>query len=58
MKSLPHLSFLRSFEAAARHLSFTSAADELNCTQAAVSNHVRSLEDYLGRPLLCVTRAH
>lgn len=51
MKSLPHLSFLRSFEAAARHLSFTSAADELNCTQAAVSNHVRSLEDYIGRPL-------
>lgn len=51
MKSLPHLSFLRSFEAAARHLSFTSAAEELNCTQAAVSNHVRSLEDYIGRPL-------
>lgn len=51
MKSLPHLSFLRSFEAAARHLSFTSAAEELNCTQAAVSSHVRSLEDYLGRPL-------
>lgn len=51
MKHLPHLAFLRSFEAAARHLSFTSAAEELNCSQAAVSNHVRSLEDYLGRPL-------
>ncbi|EBA17336.1 transcriptional regulator, LysR family protein [Roseobacter sp. SK209-2-6] len=51
MMNLPHLSFLRSFEAAARHLSFTSAAEELNCTQAAVSNHVRSLEDFLRRPL-------
>ena len=51
MKHLPHLTFLRSFEAAARHLSFTSAADELNCTQSAVSNHVRSLEEFIGRPL-------
>ncbi|WP_406649596.1 LysR substrate-binding domain-containing protein [Aliisedimentitalea scapharcae] len=51
MKHLPHLTFLRSFEAAARSLSFTSAADELNCTQSAVSNHVRSLEEYIGRPL-------
>lgn len=51
MLNLPHLSYLRSFEAAARHLSFTSASEELNCTQSAVSNHVRSLEKYLGRPL-------
>lgn len=51
MMNLPHLSFLRSFEAAARHLSFTSAAEELNCTQSAVSNHVRSLEEYIKRPL-------
>lgn len=51
MKHLPHLTFLRSFEAAARYLSFTSAADELNCTQSAVSNHVRSLEEFIGRPL-------
>ncbi|NOD64620.1 MULTISPECIES: LysR substrate-binding domain-containing protein [unclassified Ruegeria] len=51
MMNLPHLSFLRSFEAAARHLSFTSAAEELNCTQSAVSNHVRSLEEFLKRPL-------
>lgn len=51
MMNLPHLTFLRSFEAAARHLSFTSAADELNCTQSAVSNHVRSLEEFLQRPL-------
>ncbi|WP_170574131.1 LysR substrate-binding domain-containing protein [Ruegeria atlantica] len=51
MMNLPHLSFLRSFEAAARHLSFTSAAEELNCTQSAVSNHVRSLEEFIKRPL-------
>ncbi len=51
MMNLPHLIFLRSFEAAARYLSFTSAADELNCTQSAVSNHVRSLEEFLQRPL-------
>lgn len=51
MKHRPHLSYVRSFEASARHLSFTLAAEELNYTQAAVSNHVRSLEEYLGRPL-------
>ncbi|MEY8841360.1 LysR substrate-binding domain-containing protein [Cribrihabitans sp. XS_ASV171] len=51
MKHLPHLTFLRSFEAAARHMSFTSASDELNITQSAVSNHVRSLEEFIGRPL-------
>ncbi len=51
MMHLPHLTFLRSFEAAARHMSFTAAAEELNCTQSAVSNHVRSLEDFIGRPL-------
>lgn len=51
MMNLPHLTFLRSFEASARHLSFTSAAEELNCTQSAVSNHVRSLEEFIQRPL-------
>ncbi|MGR3614647.1 MAG: LysR substrate-binding domain-containing protein [Paracoccaceae bacterium] len=51
MKNLPHLTFLRSFESAARHLSFTTASEELNCTQSAVSNHVRSLEEFIGRPL-------
>ncbi len=51
MKHLPPLNFLRSFEAAARHLSFTSAAQELNYTQAAISSHVRALEDFIGRPL-------
>ncbi|GGH28461.1 transcriptional regulator, LysR family [Cribrihabitans marinus] len=51
MKHLPHLPFLRSFEAAARLSSFTAAADELSLTQSAVSNHVRSLEEFIGRPL-------
>lgn len=41
---LPPLNWLRAFEAAARHLSFTEAAAELNLTQAAISKQVRSLE--------------
>lgn len=41
---LPPLIWLRAFEAAARHLSFTDAANELNLTQAAVSKHVKALE--------------
>ena len=48
---LPPLNWLRAFEAAARHLSFTQAAAELNVTQSAVSQHVRSLEAFLGREL-------
>ncbi len=55
MKYLPPLAYIRSFEAAARHLSFTRAADELNLTQAAVSNHVRALEEFIGRPLFLRT---
>lgn len=45
---LPPLAWLRAFEAAARHQSFTLAASELNLTQAAVSHQVRSLEKHLG----------
>ena len=48
---LPPLNWLRAFEAAARHLSFTRAVVELNVTQSAVSQHVRSLEAFLGREL-------
>ena len=51
MKHLPPLNYIRSFEAAARHLSFTRAAEELGLTQAAVSGHIRALESWLGRPL-------
>ncbi|MCC5882129.1 MAG: LysR family transcriptional regulator [Halomonas sp.] len=49
----PHLPLnaLRAFEAAARHLSFTHAADELNVTQAAVSHQVKLLEERLGTAL-------
>ena len=42
---------LRAFEAAARHLSFTRAAEELCVTQAAVSHQVKVLEEYLGSAL-------
>src|SRR6476661_224329 len=45
--SLPSLPALRVFEAAARHESFTRAADELSVTQAAVSHQVRALEEQL-----------
>ena len=51
MRTMPHLNHLRSFEAAARLLSFTAAAEELHYTQSAVSSHVRSLEEFIGRPL-------
>jgi LysR family transcriptional regulator, glycine cleavage system transcriptional activator len=45
---VPSLSALQAFEAAARHLSFTHAAAELNITQSAVSRHVLGLEQQLG----------
>lgn len=48
---LPPLNCLQTFEAAARHLSFTQAAQELNLTQSAVSRQVKRLEEDLARPL-------
>ena len=48
---LPPLNWLRAFEASARHLSFTGAAQELNMTQSAVSQHIKNLEHFLGRDL-------
>ncbi|MBM7487376.1 LysR family glycine cleavage system transcriptional activator [Bradyrhizobium canariense] len=45
---MPSLNGLRAFEAAARHLSFTLAASELNVTQTAISHQIRRLEEELG----------
>ncbi len=46
--AMPPLSALRAFEAAARHLSLTQAARELNVTAGALSHQIRGLEDFLG----------
>lgn len=48
---LPPLTALRAFDAAARHLSFAKAADELSVTPAALSFQIKSLEEHLGAPL-------
>jgi LysR family glycine cleavage system transcriptional activator len=48
---LPSLDTLRVFAVAARHLSFTKAANELHLTQSAISHRVHALEDELGMPL-------
>ncbi len=49
--SLPPLDSLKAFEAAARHLSFTLAAEELCLSKGAVSYHVRKLEEYIQTPI-------
>ena len=49
--NLPHLAFFQGFEAAARTLSFTKAAEELFVTQSAVSRQIKALEDNLGLKL-------
>jgi|FLOH01.1.fsa_nt_gi LysR family transcriptional regulator, glycine cleavage system transcriptional activator len=46
-RALLPLNALRAFEAAAKHLSFKKAADELNVTPAAISQQIRTLEEYL-----------
>ena len=50
-RRIPPLNAVRAFEAAARNLSFTHAANELNVTQAAISHQIKSLEEWLGMPL-------
>ena len=49
--AMPALDLLVGFEAAARHLSFTKAGEELYLTQSAVSRQIKELEDQLGLPL-------
>lgn len=51
MRPLPPIAAMRALEAAARHLSFTRAADELHITQSAVSHQIRHLEEFWGFPL-------
>ncbi len=50
-RRLPPLNALKAFEAAARNLSFTKAAEELFVTQAAVSHQIKALEEHLGLKL-------
>lgn len=50
-RRLPPLNALRAFEAAARHLNFSRAADELSVTPGAVSQQIQNLEDYVGAAL-------
>lgn len=50
-QGLPPLDWLKVFEAAGRHGSFTAAAEEFGATQAAVSQRIRNLESWLGRQL-------
>ena len=50
-RPLPPLNALRAFEATARHLSFSKAAEELHVTPAALSHQIRGLEDVLGLKL-------
>jgi LysR family glycine cleavage system transcriptional activator len=54
-RRLPSLNAMKAFEAAARHQSFTDAAGELFVTHAAVSRHIKELEDYLGTELFTRT---
>ena len=48
---MPPLTALRAFEAAARHLSLTKAAQELNVTPGALSHQIRGLEEFIGLEL-------
>jgi LysR family glycine cleavage system transcriptional activator len=47
-RRLPPLNALRAFEAAARHMNFSRAADELSVTPGAVSQQIQNLEEYIG----------
>ena len=56
-RRLPPLNALRAFEAAARHLNFSRAADELSVTPGAVSQQIQNLEDYVGAALFKLLQA-
>lgn len=56
-RQLPSFPSLRAFEAAARHLSFKAAAEELCVTQSAISHQIKFLEEFLGAPLF-IRRPH
>src|SRR5262245_36452322 len=55
LRQIPGLSALKAFDAAARHLSFTKAAQELAVTPAAVSHQIKELEDQIGTALFART---
>ena len=50
-REIPSLDFLKGFDAAARHMSFTIAAEELFLTQSALSRQIKTLEEQVGHPL-------
>jgi LysR family glycine cleavage system transcriptional activator len=52
MDKLPSLVAIKAFDAVARHLSFSRAADELCVSQSAVSHQIKSLESFLGKVLI------
>lgn len=58
MRELPPLNALRAFEAAARHMSFQRAAEELNVTPTAISHQIKNLEDYLRLSLFIRRNPH
>jgi LysR family glycine cleavage system transcriptional activator len=58
MRRLPPLNAVRAFEVAARHVSFTKAAEELHVTHGAVSRQVAALEDWLGVKLFRRSPSH
>ncbi len=58
LRHIPGLQSLKAFDAAARHLSFTKAAHELNVTPAAVSHQIKELEEMTGATLFHRTSRH
>jgi LysR family transcriptional regulator, glycine cleavage system transcriptional activator len=58
MRKLPPLNAVRAFEAAARHVSFTKAGEELHVTHGAISRQVALLEQWLGTALFSRTPSH